>query len=185
MKHFNNNVPEETQNNLRAFAEYAEDRLQEVFGGEQYGCSSIDEVSGVGRSGFFPCQDGGFKVSDFTRNDTDPSYHITEGQTASIERQSADCYASFLAENELPEETELSELSEEMKGEYYQYENEWLQPATVEIRAYIKGGVVFLETAINYEDTINAGAEQIKAVELSEQAFNRLQPEQILEKLLR
>lgn len=177
--HFKNEVSQSTKEKILAFAEKVENDFDELFdSSELYDVPRLSDISGKAFSGFWPHQDGGYKIDSLCRCDQDSSYHETEKQTAFMNEQGKACLKRFLDEKgiDCPEDESglYDAIPEDSKEELYDYENEWLEPALCDLRIFIDGGTVTIDKAINYRDAPyyrEGKAEVIKSVDLSETAF--------------
>jgi hypothetical protein len=192
MKNFKAAVPQAMQNKIKDFADNVD--FHSIVSGnrESYGTQTIHEIEGNYVSGWMPKQDGGFSVDEFYSNDIDSSHHFTDKQTEFNNDQSEQCHKAFLHDNGLPEDTAWDDLTEEQKDAFANYENEWFEPALLQLQIYVNGFGTYdtdkdknvtIRLSINYKDAPyyrENSAEDIKQLVLTHDEFMQTSNEDIL-----
>lgn len=150
--HFADSVPQAVRDKLLMLATAVKDGFIGEQG-EAYGSTTLDAIYGQAYSGYIPLQLGGYEVSELYRNDTDSSYHFTKEQTDFNNKQSEDCYEAFARDNGLENDFTIDCMSPEMQDAFYDYENEWFEPALLRFELCLKDlNTVEIQLGINYSD---------------------------------
>lgn len=163
MEHFNPLVTKVMQDKLKALATHVKDYEIDSFQNtESYGDAAISEIYGVHIPGFIPFQLGGFEVSTLIRHDTDTSYHIG-GMTQSANDSFDYCFECWLADKELPKDTQRDSLTDAQWDDFGEYENDWFEPALLRFECWVSQkedfktdekevDKVFMRLSVNYAD---------------------------------
>lgn len=182
MTHFNPSVPKEIREKLSIFADVVEgDYINQL--SEGYGCTKIDEISGVPYSGFIPYTNGGFIISEFIRCDLDASYHLTNAQTEWVNKMES-ILIEEIRENFDIDLTVCSEPPEEVTD----YENDFWEPALLQITAIVtEKHKVKIELSVTYRDSPYYRYEYrevINTIELTLAEFTQINPEELATKTI-
>jgi len=177
MTHFKPSVAPETQAKLlqlvEAGAEFIADRV-----GDAYDAPNIEEISGVGYSGFIPFQDGGYSASFFADNGWGSGRFINQKHREQVEAQEEAAYASF--RRDYPEEAEDSEKA-------FEYICDWMSdPILVYFEAFIDNDEVTVRWGWNFRDAPyyrEKYADDVASTILTADEFAALSVAQIMEQL--
>ena len=120
LKHFANGVSPALAKKMSQLADLIKDDFISAQL-DSYIMARIDEISGVGYSGFIPHQDGGFTVSERYPCGVSSGCFFTQSERKFCERMQQD------AENEWLRENELDAVPEGRKEECYEYQDEWMR----------------------------------------------------------
>lgn len=161
-KHFENHVPAELQQKLFEIVEEVNATFFNDYCAENFGEGQVEEISGIGYSGFIPLQDGGFSCSVFCHNSTDSTYDIHPDQSKYNEKSyqnmlesfAHDCLEkSFSEAKEWAKNLDWQELSEETRERLYEYETEWFEPALLRFEIWVdRNSRVFWRLSANFRD---------------------------------
>ena len=131
---------------------------------EAYGCTHINDISGVSYDGFFAYQNGGYSVTEVYQNNVDSSYHFLNEQTEYMNTCEKNLYDSFFNDNKeklqamnLTAEFSYSDLENnpELQREFEEYENEGFDPAILFFENWIDRNEeknIFFRVSINFKD---------------------------------
>jgi len=179
MKHFNSAVSIELQNQVKAFAEAANEDFISDFK-DSNGCSNVEPLFGIAQSGWIPMQLGGFTITEFYQNDSDPSYHFTKEQTDFNQKFYDDMVEDYKVDNDLKE-------IDYDDNDFQEWEVDLFDSAMLRLVVYVdNGGLVKVEFSVNYKDApyFRLQADQmLKEMTFTEEEFLKVDFDEIFEQL--
>lgn len=147
-EHFDNSVSVELQHKMLAFVNFAKDNFISEFR-DSYASVTVGNVEGKAYDDFIPINcEGGFKVTEQYRNDVDPCSHFTKEQTAWKDKQAAQSLFDFCKEYKVNTDTALSE---EYEDKLVEWEEDFHEPALLELRCIITKGKVLVDLSLDYK----------------------------------
>jgi hypothetical protein len=113
------------------------------------GCASLEELSGIPKSGWIPLQQGGFVITELYNNGIDPSYHFNDAHSRFNDKKYEDFIEQYMKNNELDEI--------DYNDDNFQIDElELFDPTLLKVTIYVDSveneKLVKIQLAVNYTD---------------------------------